>query len=111
MAQTQVVEAARAYLLHLRHLNFEVSFGVLFGSHAKGNAGPWSDIDLIVVSPTFDREKQRSDIDLLWTATLEADERIEPVPCGVVEWTDDDSRTIVEIARREGQIIELDKAA
>jgi len=111
VAQSDVIEAVQAYLQCLRTLGFRVSFGVLFGSHARGNAGLWSDIDLVVVSPAFDGEKRRADIDLLWTATLEADDRIEPIPCGVEEWSNDDSRAVVEIARREGRRIEVDEAA
>lgn len=111
MAQSGVIDAVQAYLRYLRTLGFQVAFGVLFGSHAQGTAGLWSDIDLVVVSPAFDGQKRRADIELLWTATLEADVRIEPIPCGVKEWTNDDSRAIVEIARREGRRIELDEAA
>lgn len=111
MAAADIIEKARGYLQGLRTSGFEVSFGILFGSHALESAGEWSDIDLVVVSPRFDGQKLRADIDRLWVATLDADERIEPIPCGLQEWLSDDSRAIVEIARRHGRKITLDIAA
>ncbi|MFA5286640.1 MAG: hypothetical protein WC347_13665 [Smithellaceae bacterium] len=37
----------------------------------------------------------------------ENDNRIETVPCGVLQWEEDDTSTIVEMARREGQKVLL----
>lgn len=34
------------------------------------------------------------------------DSRIEPLVCGLQQWTDDTSSAIIEIARREGQQIQ-----
>ena len=44
-------------------------------------------------------------MDNLWILTARTDCRIEPIPCGEREWVEDDSRAIIEIARREGVII------
>ena len=109
MVDKDVVSLARSYLSSLRSNGLDVSFGILFGSYATDQAGPWSDIDLLVVSRQFDGVVQRPDIDFLWEMTLDADERIEPIPCGLVEWSVGDRRAIVEIARREGHRIELDQ--
>jgi predicted nucleotidyltransferase len=43
----------------------------------------------------------------LWRATA-SDDRIEPIPCGEQEWAGGDGRPILEIARREGVVIEAD---
>jgi hypothetical protein len=43
---------------------------------------------------------------LLWRVAAETDSRIEPIPCGEKQWTDDDSSAVIEIARREGERIE-----
>ena len=53
---------------------------ILFGSLSGGKIHQSSDIDLLVVSPRFDRERQRTDIDLLWRVAARTDSRIEPVP-------------------------------
>ena len=82
-------------------------FGVVFGSQATGKADEWSDIDLLVVSPRFDGQRDRRDVDLLWRLAARVDSRIEPIPCGERQWHEDDSSAIIEIARREGEHITL----
>jgi uncharacterized protein len=51
----------------------------VYGSHAKGLAGKWSDIDLAVVSDDF-AEDLFEERKRLMRLALEIDERIEPVP-------------------------------
>ena len=77
---------------------------VLFGSYAQDCASEYSDIDLVVIAPEFDGSRELSLIKNLWQATV-ADNRIEPIPCGEREWEIDQSRPIIEIARREGVVI------
>ncbi|MCC7355395.1 MAG: nucleotidyltransferase domain-containing protein [Anaerolineae bacterium] len=105
MVDESVVNTVRAYLRKLQALGLTVRFGVVFGSQASGEAGPWSDIDLLVVSPRFDAMRDRQDVNTLWHTAARTDSRIEPLPCGERQWQEDDSSAIVEIARREGQRI------
>jgi len=93
----------------LHQQDISVSFGVVFGSHARGEADQWSDIDLLVVSPRFDQTLKRADIDLIWRLAARTDSRIEPIPVGQGQYLTDDSSAIIEIARREGQVIALAK--
>jgi len=79
---------------------------VAFGSQVKGGAHEWSDIDLIIVSPSFDSLQDRSVVNLLWRLTARVDSRIEPIPCGSRQWREDDSSVIIDVARREGEILE-----
>ncbi|MEO5333134.1 MAG: nucleotidyltransferase domain-containing protein [Magnetococcus sp. YQC-5] len=84
-----------------------ISFGVLFGSQARGNAKPDSDFDVVVVSSLFDKPEHWYDTEQLWTATVHTDSRIEPVGVGLYQWETDDGIPLIEIARREGHIIHL----
>ena len=84
-----------------------VKFGVVFGSQAAGNADAWIDIDLLVVSPRFDHQRSREDINLLWRLAARTDNRIEPIPCGEQQWLHDDFSAIVEIARRAGETVTI----
>jgi hypothetical protein len=93
--------------MNLRQQDIPVSYGVVFGSQVHGGAGPWSDIDLLVVSPRFDECRKRSDINLLWRVAARTDSRIEPIPVGQQQFLTDDSSAIIEIARHEGQLIPL----
>jgi uncharacterized protein len=103
MVDEAVVKAVQTYLQAVRGQGLAVRFGVVFGSQATGQANEWSDIDVLVVSPHFDLERNRRDVDLLWRLAARTDSRIEPIPCGERQWEEDDSSAIVEIARREGQ--------
>jgi len=104
-AKKGIVSIVRRYLAQLPSLGVHASGAVLFGSFARGDANKWSDIDLIVIAPEFDGKCSLRTVESLWHATLKADVRIEPIPCGVIEWETDDSRPILEIARREGIVI------
>ena len=107
MVDPTIVTAVRNYLQTLHDHGFEVRFGVVFGSRSQDKSDEWSDIDLLVVSPRFDDLRNRQDVDLLWRLAARSDSRIEPIPCGERQWVEDDSSAIVEIARREGETINL----
>jgi predicted nucleotidyltransferase len=107
MVARSVLESVRVYLNKVSESGIPVSFGVIFGSQARGTADDQSDIDLLVVSRNFDGIKDRHETSLLWQLTVDTDSRVEPIPVGEREWLEDDSRAIVEIARREGQIVSV----
>lgn len=106
MAERDVIESIQRYIRAVEDAGIVVSFVVLFGSHAQGKTHKWSDIDLIVVSPRFDGQRLREDIGTLWYAASQTDSRIEPIACGLQQWNDDTSSAIIEIARREGQLVQ-----
>ncbi len=108
MVENTIVNLIRRYLAALPAVGIHASKAVLFGSFAKGRADQDSDIDLIVVAPEFDGRRDIELIKDLWHATLSADDRIEPIPCGEREWESGDGRPIIEIARREGVVIEAE---
>jgi len=103
MVDPSVLTAVRRYLLTLREHGVAVQFGVVFGSQATGQAKPWSDIDLVVVSAAFDQLANRQLVNLLWRLAARVDSRIEPIPCGLRRWREDGGSPILELARREGQ--------
>lgn len=107
MVDESIVLIVRQYLSNLRKQGLPVTFGVVFGSQAKGNTDRWSDIDLLVISPRFDQQPIRSDINLLWRIAARTDSRIEPIPVGQQQYQHNDTSTIIEIARREGQVIPI----
>lgn len=107
MVDKSIIEAVRKYMLALQDKGLSVRRGVIFGSYATGKSHQWSDIDVIVVSPEFDKAYRRKELDLLWRTTATTDTRIEPVPCGERQWEEDDSTAIIEIARREGVLVEM----
>ena len=107
MVDQRIRDIVKAYLEMLRKNGFQVTQGIIFGSQVTGRAGEWSDIDLLVISPRFDKVRNREDINQLWRLAARADSRIEPIPCGEQQWSQDDTSAIVEIARREGEVVTI----
>ncbi len=107
MVDESIVVIVRQYLSNLRKQGLPVTCGVVFGSQAKGNTDRWSDIDLLVISPRFDQQQIRSDINLLWRIAARTDSRIEPIPVGQLQYQHNETSTIIEIARREGLVIPI----
>ncbi|PWB81724.1 MAG: hypothetical protein C3F08_01260 [Candidatus Methylomirabilota bacterium] len=72
----QMIRRAIEYLqrrVHVRQV-------VLFGSHARGQADVWSDVDLAVISPDFERMSHREVMDLLVETALKTDASVEIRP-------------------------------
>ncbi|MDD5090334.1 MAG: nucleotidyltransferase domain-containing protein [Candidatus Wallbacteria bacterium] len=107
MVEKSVLSSVEKYLNTLDAGGMKVSFGVIFGSMANGHSHQYSDIDLIVISPSFDGEYSRDQINTLWRTAAAVDSRIEPIPCGERQWIEDDTLPVLEIGRREGQIVRL----
>jgi predicted nucleotidyltransferase len=111
MVNATVVNSIVRYLEACREHGIDVSFGVVFGSQVQGTAHKWSDIDLLVVSPLFDRARVREEVNLLWRIASRVDNRIEPIACGERQWEHDDVSPIIEVARREGVRVEATQGA
>jgi predicted nucleotidyltransferase len=107
MASEPVVESVTRYLQRLVAQGIPVEYGVLFGSAVRGEMNEWSDIDVLVVSPHFDTRRRREDINLLWRTAAWTDSRIEPVAVGSQEYIHEAGSALLEMVRREGQIIPL----
>ncbi len=60
----------------------------LYGSHAKGSAGKWSDIDVAIVSPDFSEDLFSERVFLMKLALL-VDDRLEPSPFRPEDFTRD----------------------
>lgn len=95
----------RNYLRVAAEAGIHARRAILFGSHARGEAHEWSDIDLIVIAPELEERKDHASILKLWELRAVTDSRIEPIPCGEREWETGEGSPILEIARREGIVI------
>ncbi len=72
----EIIKKAIEYLLR----KIRVSQAVLFGSHARGEADQWSDVDLAVVSPDFARMSHEKIMDLLIEVAIKVDRSVEIRP-------------------------------
>lgn len=107
MVDESVVKVVKQYLQTVEKQGIPIRFGVIYGSYARGTPHQWSDVDLLVVSPRYDGKRTRDDVNMLWRIAGRTDSRIEPIPVGERQYAEDDSSAIIEIARREGQVVSL----
>ena len=110
MVEPAIVGVIQNYLAAVRRAGIRVSRAILYGSYARGDAQPDSDVDILVIAPEFDDPYSKNRIDLLWTLRAQTDSRIEPIAVGERQWREDDASIIIEMARREGQEISLPAA-
>jgi len=96
-----IVAIVRRYLSLLKERGVPASFAVLFGSFARGEQRPGSDVDILVISKEYDEDWQRWNRKL-WELRFLVDARIEPTPVGELEFDTDDVSIRIEMARREG---------
>jgi uncharacterized protein len=101
MHEIQTVTKCRATLQGYYGVRFQGL--VLYGSVARKQAGPSSDIDLLVLlSQPFDYFRElRQIVDLLYPVQLESDRLISALPAGVNEF-EQGSLSLYRNARREG---------
>ncbi len=104
MVDSTVVEIVRRYLKVLRDERIPASLAIVFGSAARGGTTPASDIDLLIVAPEYDKDSWSTEADM-WRLTLRVDPRIEPIPVGERQMSEDDVSPLLEGARREGVIV------
>ncbi len=102
MVDQSIEIAVRQYLQAAAERGIHARRAVVFGSQAKGIADQWSDIDLVVIAPELEPPLNRRLVDKLWELQATTDSRLEPIPCGEQEWKIDQTRPILQIARREG---------
>lgn len=109
MAQARIPKdiqiRTRRFVNLLRQENFPVQKVILFGSHAKGKATKWSDVDLCVISRKFGHKKGLIDPwDYLWKKRFELkDYGIEPLGFHPNDFVEEDP--LVWEIKKNGKVI------
>lgn len=106
--ETPVGKQVRGYLNRLRDSGISVSFAVVYGSAISGEEDVFNDIDTVIVSPDFDTGNRMDNLQSLWENLDEAGSRIEPYPCGEIEWKENNTSRILKMARQKGVRIQPD---
>ena len=73
-----VTESVKRFLAAVKQRQ-RIKAAYLYGSQVKGTAMPWSDIDLVIISPDFSADLFQEQLELLRLAA-QIDDRIEPRP-------------------------------
>ncbi len=86
MGQDTVIKTLRHFKQVLESLNIQVEQLILFGSHAAGTAREDSDIDIVVISPSFADKGYWERIDILSEAIYKVFAPIEASAFTPEEW-------------------------
>jgi len=104
MVNKTIINKVANYLKILRQNGLPVTQGIIYGSSARGEETPESDIDLLVISPLFDQHP-RARVGEMWRLAGQIDNHIEPIPVGENRFNNDNVSSLLEIARREGLVV------
>ena len=105
MAQVEIIDLVRKYILLLNTSGIPVVKAFLYGSYSRNESQPDSDIDVMIISPVFDihDDKIRAKA---WLLTEKVDVRIEPYTVGVKKFLSDDISPLLQLVKKEG--VEID---
>jgi predicted nucleotidyltransferase len=106
MVQGEIINIIRQYIKNLNAGGIIIQFAYLYGSYARNEATPESDIDVLLVSDVFDTN---DDVILSkpWLPKFRNDFRIEPIAIGTKRFETDDVSPVIELAKNEGIRIQL----
>lgn len=74
-----IIRLTKSFRSLLEKNRIKVDSMIVFGSQAKGNTRPESDIDVCVVSPSFG-QNDTEEMQMLFRKARRIDSRIEPYP-------------------------------
>ena len=100
---TDPVTISRQFIKSVSQAGIPVSAAYLYGSYAKGNAKPFSDIDICVISPSLGKD-MIDEMVKLRQISRKIDDRIEALPFGTEDINNPYDPLAAEI-RRFGQLI------
>jgi len=77
---------------------------ILFGSYARGQATPWSDVDVCAVLPRWDADTLEAALDVAWEVGFEHGLIISLIPMTEDEW-ETAWLPLAQTLRREGIVL------
>ncbi|MFH1662286.1 MAG: nucleotidyltransferase domain-containing protein [Candidatus Falkowbacteria bacterium] len=98
MSKIEAKKIVKRYASKLKEENYPFSAVYLFGSHARGNAHKWSDIDVAVITEKIKRNRDKNE-NLLWHIRREVDSMIEPHGFTIKDFKDECDPMVSEIKK------------
>ena len=102
---SEIRDAVKEYKKELKRHNISITRTILYGSYAKGNPKPYSDIDLIVISSDFARIHPLKRQELLAQLTVNIDAPLEILGYTPREFKKSSQTIFGQIIRQTGKKI------
>ena len=101
MVTPEILNVVKQYLQGITSQGLHISHAYIYGSQVHGTATAESDIDLLLVSPLFDRDINKY-LGVLWEGSFRCENKIEPYPVGEQRFLTDESSPIIAVVKEEG---------
>ncbi len=101
MAQREVIELVKKYVVLLNAEGISVNRAFLYGSYSNDTASDSSDIDVMIVSDKYD-ETDDEVAGKIWNLTRRINTNIEPFLIGIKKFRNDDSSPLVSMIKTKG---------
>ena len=102
---SEIKKVAKEYKKELKRHNIHVSRVILYGSYAKGNPKPYSDIDLVVISSDLSRYPPLRRQELLAELTMNIDAHLEVIGYTPKEMSKSGATIFGQILHETGRIL------
>ena len=102
MGKGQALRVVKQFVNALKREGISIDRIILYGSYAKGNVQPDSDIDVAVISKDFGKDRVEEGM-LLFRIAGKIDPRLEPVPFSIKMYEEDTWIPLIYEIRSNGQ--------
>ena len=101
MADREIIETLKKYVVLLKTEGVSVRRAFLFGSFANDTAKENSDIDVLIVSDNIDESNDLA-IGKVWSLTRKVSTRIEPYLIGWDTFNSNDDSPLIHVIKSKG---------
>ena len=102
---SEIKKVLREYKDELKRHNIRITKVILYGSYAKGHPRPYSDIDLVIVSPDLARFPPLRRQELLAELTMNIDAPLEVLGYTPEEFKKSNYTIFGQIIRETGKLL------
>ncbi len=106
MGKGQAIRVIKEFVKALRREGITIDRVILYGSYAKGNVRPDSDIDVAVISKDFGKDRVEEGM-ILFRIAGKIDSRLEPVPFSTKMYEKDTWVPLIYEIRERGEELKI----
>lgn len=101
MAQREIMELLKKYIILLNAEGVSVYKAFLFGSYSTNTANESSDIDVLIVSDKYN-DSDDEIIGKIWKLTRKINSKIEPYLIGINKFRNDNISPFINMIKSQG---------